>query len=325
MKAYIAPLALAISAVVASPIEKVAREDCHANNCLRAVRGNPGIAYPFCFSTLGRITTSTDVRTDYSTTTTTITETKTQTNYDATVTTTVVPPEAPAPELARRTAAPNTSTILKACSTDAAKISSACSCFLGTSTSTQTLTTTTTLPYVVTETVSETTTTDAGTLTVSSTCYPIASPISNGGFESGILPWYLPPVSSDATAGSWEIVEDETTPNPTHAFKATLLRQSGKPFNKVILAQSLPTCNGVTYTLSFWYKFEGNWGGSTYLVVLINGGEVLNINSAPNTWTLATTTFTAGITLTELRFDIVLGQSSGYEYVYIDGVDVTPI
>ncbi|EPS44148.1 hypothetical protein H072_1888 [Dactylellina haptotyla CBS 200.50] len=329
---------LFLPAILASPLQNEARgSSCNANNCLRAVQGNPVIASPLCFSTLGRISTATSVVTAYSTTTEYVTSVSTETIYATTVTEVVLPPQDLPGRLAKRTqpASYTVSSIIKACSTDAAKISSACSCLLGTTTSTTTATTTTTLPVTETKTVSTTLTTEIPTLTVTSTCYPQSTAaITNGGFESGSLdPWYLVPLASDSTAGTYGIIADSATPDQSHAFQASLQSpyylESGKSYTKVLIAQNLNTCPGATYTLSFWYKFGytgHNFGPASYFVTFIDGAEVLNFNNGPMVWTLATKTFTATSTSTVLRFDLVNGYTIflGTEFLSLDGVTVVP-
>ncbi|EPS43423.1 hypothetical protein H072_2597 [Dactylellina haptotyla CBS 200.50] len=320
-------LALAIPAVLANPhdIFGLQKRDCTGNNCNRAVRGNPEVAAPFCYTYLGRITTETETATEYTTTTTTVTETvATITEYDATVTATVLPPWV----VKRGTDGPEAtiSSIIKACTTDAAKISSACSCFLGDATSTVTESTTATLPVTVTETATDTLTVDIPTYTVTETCYPTATPaITNGLFNTGSLaPWSSVPVGSTFKQGSAGLVQNWYGHH--YAFKAGLGSSLSKS-TKVKLAQDLVTCPGAKYKINFWYLFFGLRGDDAHIIVYVDGVQIFDIKGVylPAWYFSGDATFTATSGSTNLEFDFVLKKGLTDEDVLVDGVTVTGI
>ncbi|KAF3929011.1 hypothetical protein ABW20_dc0100273 [Dactylellina cionopaga] len=321
--------AFAIPAVIANPHDLfgIQKRDCNGNNCNRAVRGNPDVAAPFCYTYLGRITTETDVATEYTTTTTTVTTTvATVTQYDTTITATVLPPWAPLAKRATKGPEETLSSIVKACTSDPAKISSACSCFLGDATSTITESTTTTLPVTVTETATDTLTVDVPTYTVTETCYPHATPvIKNGLFNTGSLsPWYTVPVESSVKQGSASLVHNWFGHN--FAFKAGLDASTSKA-TKVKLAQDLVTCPGAKYKVSFWYLFLGLRGDDAHIIVYVDGVQKFNIKGGylPIWFFSADAAFTATSGSTYLEFDFVLDKGRGDEDIYIDGVTVAPV
>lgn len=325
MKLSLLSLAFAASASLATPIEHVARSGsgCKITPCLIAVKANPFVGYPFCYSKLGRIVTSTKYKTTYTLTTTIVTETvATNTEYTATITTLTVATEA----LQKRTWGHGTAIIIKACQTNSAKISSACSCLLKQATSTTTITLTTMLPSVVTETVPATATeTASDPFTITSTCYPSATPIiTNGGFESGTLdPWYLVPLGSDSSPGTYTITTDVTAPEPSQVFDANLsIRPPGFTFTKVIIAQNLVTCPGVTYTISFFYKIVTT-GPAVFLVGFVGGVDKFYHTSSEGIWQATSASFTATSTTTVFQLDLVRGDGTGTANIFIDGVTVT--
>jgi hypothetical protein len=328
-------LALALPAVLATPLELVKR-DCNANNCLRALRGATRLADPqfpsaFCFSYISRIVTATETSTDYTTETTTSTETvATITNYEATVTQTVLPP-VDTLKKRRDTLSPEelSASIVSQCSYDPTKISSDCSCFLGTATSTVTESTTATLPVTVTATATDTLTVDIPTLTITETCFPTATAaITNGGFGTGSLsPWYSVPVGSSFKQGTASVSYNPLSIHHKHAFKAGVSVAFNKA-GKVKLAQDLVTCPGATYSLDFDYFFFGLRFGDASIVVTVDGVELFNIDGNPATLqyespTAQTFTATSGSTYLEFEFNVKKGVSS--EDIFIDAVSVTPV
>ncbi|KAK6527736.1 hypothetical protein TWF694_004716 [Orbilia ellipsospora] len=324
-------LALAVPAVLANPVDNLLARGgpgCNADNCLRAIRGRE-VGYDFCYSTLGRITTTTNVITAYTTDTTTVTDyIATATVYATTVTTVVLPHRDEPRDLIKRTDSPaqQTASIIKACTTSSASISSACSCYLGDSTSTITEETTTTVPVTVTETDSETLTVEIPTFVVTSTCHPLATPVlRNGGFDSGKLePWTIGDLPSDSQAGSYSFVPVILG----KVFKAVLSTPThGNLYSKVDLVQNLVTCPGVKYELSFWYRFDGRKGSSTDIEIFIDGTKISDINDGTQSLFGATFSkkFIATSTTTVLEVDLVLGHVTGTETIYLDGFSVLPV
>ncbi|KAF3917526.1 hypothetical protein AA313_de0200343 [Arthrobotrys entomopaga] len=322
-------LALVVPAL-ATPVDNIfARDNCHANNCLRAVRGrNADAAVDLCFSALGRITTTTEIETAYTTTFVAVTDyTATATVYATTVTTVVLPFIHP---LNKRTDSPASMTadILKQCSTDPVAIASACSCFLGDSTSTVTESATITLPVTATETSLDILTVDIPTLTVTSTCYPHATPaIQNGDFNTGhISPWTIGSLGSDSQPGTYSIVDFDKK------FKASLPKPTfGHSYSKVDLVQNLVTCPGQKYKLSFWYKFDASNNNAGFVVTFVDGVKVSDIAGSSQSWlellfgATVTKTFTATSTTTNLEIDLVVGSNPKSEVIYLDNVSVVPV
>ncbi|KAF3930739.1 hypothetical protein ABW19_dt0210023 [Dactylella cylindrospora] len=331
MKLALISLIFVISVATANPVAHFFNGiwfgQCWSNRCLATVRSYPRDSFPFCYSLLNRVVTSTRYRTQYSTTTQFVSTTvSTQTNAAETVTTTVVPVAAGGNKEKRGGGRNPLAHIAWACNYNRYRISSACGCLIGRSVSTKYVVATTTLPYTVTSTQSVTATTNIPTLTVTTTCDPATkTAISNGNFDSAaISPWYITPTSGDATQGVYAIIADPTSPNPSLVLKTTL-QVTTRPFSKINIVQDLVTCPGVRYRVAFYYKNEGPFGGSTYIVAFINGGEVYNVNNAPLTWTSGGFQFSAVSGTTQLRLDLVLGSSNGAQSIYIDGFTVAPV
>ncbi|EGX46876.1 hypothetical protein AOL_s00097g302 [Orbilia oligospora ATCC 24927] len=259
MKKTVIPLITLFGAILGSPLDHVKR-GCNANNCLRAVRatGRESIGLRYCSDFLG-------IRPDYTTATeidftvtfgeetfyeTTITETITRTTGTVETTITAAPfrrrdhdwdPEADEAYLKGR------SNILQKCSTDDAKITSACRCFL----SDRPVSTETITDYTwVVETVPTLTDTFIATETVSVEAQVTYLPIiKNPGFDDPVDPfrdWEIYDTGFGCSACTHEVAPNAGSSSSPNSLKAIWVDSLGVfRFQQKVQLQ-----------LGKWYKFK---------------------------------------------------------------------
>ncbi|KAF3940843.1 hypothetical protein ABW19_dt0205987 [Dactylella cylindrospora] len=279
---------------VSSPLDKRATTStyCYRDNCFRGFLGKPVDATPFCLDYLGRLVTETaTVTAEPTTVTSTSTEYEwTDVVYYSTVTLPPgVPLTTPPARLAKRDV-PNPTTVssfLKYCDYLTSRISSGCSCFLGTEA-------TSTVDVLITTSVTVTETTNTFVpdgLTLSSVrtvewCDPSATPsptIINGGFDDSttdISPWYIHPepwrYGIPADGGRIEITPNATAgpDNPNYITIVTYIPGG------VVLAMDLDICLFTPYWLyiSVRKPFEDNF------LTFYQENKYLDGFIAGNTW-----------------------------------------
>ncbi|KAK6500796.1 hypothetical protein TWF506_003559 [Arthrobotrys conoides] len=321
---------LFIPNILASPINNryaPPQALCVANDCYRALTNDLYVASSTCYEILDRTTpTVTITQYDFA-----ATQTDIETQYAATTTITVAPFNG---QGRLRRAKRSNEVVQTACGDIApGEFTGACNCLVGIGVfniSRPAPTTTTvhiTIDDIVGVVASTTTATD--TLTVTETCSPTGNAVINEDFHTRQLPpWYIIPAGSDSESGKFSVVEDLTLPNdwPHRVFNASVFKTPGtfSQYSKVKVAQDLKTCPGVDYTLSFYYRFEGNAGPGSYIVTFIDGLKVTDINNGPSTWTrVGPIPFRARSFTTELRVDLVNAYFTP-ENLYLGLFDFSP-
>jgi len=247
-----------------------------------------------------------------------------------------------------------TSTILRQCGNKPASLSSACNCYLGTSSSVVPTTTTTIVSNTITSIVSmldigssfsssynkmtnikislsfcfssqiTSTSTQFVSVVATSTCNPFRAPvILNAGFDdssANINPWTVVNNFGDDYTGSYIIDTDsDNADSPSNSLVVTLNEPGGSDpgsnYRVVYFDQDLTTCPGLTYTLSFRYKFEIIDGDhdphGSYIVAFVDDKDFIHVNGQDDTqWYTATGQFTA--TQATSHFEIRLLDAGGF-------------
>ncbi|KAK6345528.1 hypothetical protein TWF718_007440 [Orbilia javanica] len=318
-------ITLVIPAILASPINGMLlprQAECIPNDCYQALTSDLFAASRTCSEILARTTPAVTI-TQYEFG---ATHTNIQTVYDATTTITLAPQRNP--PLAKRSDAE----IEAACAATPSEFSSACGCLItraGLNISTPAPTTTTAYVTISDVTVLvASTTTAAGTLTVTEICSPTGNAVLNEDFQSGELaPWYTVPVGADSEMGSYEIVEDLTlSDSQSHrVFNSSVFKKSGPTrYSKVNIAQDVKTCPGVDYTLTFSYKFEGTSRAGSYIVAFIGGLKVADVGNGPTSWTrVVPIRFRATGFTTRLQVDTVNSLFTPAN-LYVGAFDIRP-
>ncbi|KAK6525087.1 hypothetical protein TWF694_005235 [Orbilia ellipsospora] len=295
MRAAIIALIFLVGAVLANPAA-LAKRGCNANNCLRAVRATKreSIGLRFCSDFMG-------IRPDYTFTTenqftitegettvyaTTVTETITTTTGTAETTITAAPakkrddwdPEGDDAYLEGR------GDILSKCSTDDAKLTSACQCFLsGRPVSTEVITEYTwaveTIPtltdtFVVTTTLS---------VEAKATYLPL---IKNPGFDDpvdAVRDWVIFDTEYGCPDCTYEIAPNAGSSSPPNSFKGNWVDSPGVfRFQQPVQLQA-----GKWYKFKFEYKTVSPSAPQAFIAFELADSYPVTVIGATNQWQTA--------------------------------------